>query len=193
MAAACGSTNALQKERERMYKAKIKEYHQEGWKLAGSSKTLEVALLEHYELLGKDNSYELAGEVSQCQSINVCKQAAYNNALIAYANAAGSFLRGRIAADNSLNQTSGEEFDKMYSGYERLVQAEIKGSLRESYGVVKENGKNKQYRLFFVVNEDEASKARLRALEQAAKETKAAQEYANQITDFVREGFKVEQ
>lgn len=173
-----------------MYKGKMKEYNREGWKLAGSSKTLEVALLEHYEKLKDPKNEELVGEVSQCKSLNVCKQAAFNNALITYANLAGSTLKGRVVSDLNVDQSSEEgEFDKMYAAYERLVQQEVKGILTESYAIVKEKGGTKQYKVFFLVNEEKASVARLRALERAAQESAAAQKYATKIADFVRKGF----
>lgn len=49
----------LERETSKMYKAKIKEYKKTGWKLAGSSKTLEVALLEHYEKMKDPQKVEL--------------------------------------------------------------------------------------------------------------------------------------
>ena len=106
----------LKRETSKMYKTKIKEYKKTGWKLAGSSKTLEVALLEHYEKMKDPQNVELVGEVSQCKSLNVCKQTAYNNALITYANLAGSTLKGRIVSDLNVDQSDEEgEFDKMYA------------------------------------------------------------------------------
>lgn len=186
----CGQNRQLEKASNKMYKGKIKEYNREGWKLAGSSKTLEVALLEHYEKLKDPKNEELVGEVSQCKSLNVCKQAAYNNALITYANLAGSTLKGRVVSDLNVDQSSEDgEFDKMYAAYERLVQQEVKGILTESYAIVKEKGGTKQYKVFFLVNEEKASVARLRALERAAQESAAAQKYATKIADFVRKGF----
>ena len=74
----CAQNRLLERETSKMYKAKIKEYKKTGWKLAGSSKTLEVALLEHYEKMKDPQNVELVGEVSQCKSLNVCKQVAYN-------------------------------------------------------------------------------------------------------------------
>ena len=183
------------KEVNRMYNAKIAEYRQDGWKLSGSSKTIEVALLEHYEKLydTQTENRELVGEVSQCQSINVCRQMATNNALTHYASQAGSFVRGRIASDVNADATRLQaEFDKMYAAYERLVAAEIKGELTDSYAIVKEENKVRQYKLFFIVNEEKAAAARVRAIERAAKETEVAQQYATKITDFVREGFELE-
>jgi ABC-type metal ion transport system substrate-binding protein len=183
------------KEINRMYKSKMAEYKQEGWKLSSSSKTMEVALLEHYEKLydTQTENKELVGEVSQCQSINVCKQMATNNALTHYASLARSVVRGRIASDVNADATRLQaEFDKMYAAYERLVSAEIRGVLTESYAIVKEDKQARQYKLFFVVNEEKAAAARIRALQRAAEETAVAQEYATKITDFVREGFELE-
>lgn len=180
----------LEKAYDKMYKTKVKEFNREGWKISGSAKTLEVALLEHYEKLKDAANTELVGECSQGLSINACRQAAYNNALITYANLAGSTLKGRIVSDTNIDQSDMEgEFDKMYAAYERLVQSEIKGVLTESFSVVKENGKRKQYRVYFIVNEDKASQARIRAMHRALEETQAAQKYAREISDFVQEGF----
>ena len=161
----------LERATNKMYKEKVKEYKREGWKLAGSSKTLEVALLEHYEKLKDPNNTELVGEVSQAKSLNVAKQAAYNNALITYANLAGSTLRGRVTSDLQVDQSA-------------------EGVLTESYAIVKEKGGNKQYKVFFLVNEEKASSARMRALERAAEESETAQKYAKEISNFVREGFE---
>ena len=43
---------------------------------------------------------------------------------------------------------------------------------------------------FYIVSESAASKARLRALENALKESEAAQRNADKISSFVREGFE---
>ena len=180
----------LEKAYDKMYKTKVKEFRRDGWKISGSAKTLEVALLEHYEKLKDPSNTELVGECSQGLSINACRQVAYNNALITYANLAGSTLKGRVVSDTNIDQSNMEgEFDKMYAAYERLVQTEIKGVLTESFSVVKENGKKKQYRVYFIVNEEKASQARIRAMQRALEETQAAQKYAREISDFVQEGF----
>lgn len=184
----------LAKAYDKMYKTKVKEFRSEGWKISGSAKTLEVALLEHYENLKDANNTELSGECSQGLSINACRQAAYNNALITYATLAGSTLKGRIVSDINIDQSNmNGEFDKMYAAYERLVQTEIKGVLTESFSVVKENGKKKQYRVYFIVNEEKASQARIRAMQRALEETQAAQKYAREISQFVQEGFETAQ
>ncbi|GHS85998.1 hypothetical protein FACS1894201_06390 [Bacteroidia bacterium] len=182
----------LQKARDKQFKDRKKEFNKDGWKLSGSAKTIDVALLEYYQKLNSnENNYEIVGEVSACQSVNVCKQAAFNNAVTEYAGRASSAVKGRIASDVNLDQTSGKgEFDKFYGAYERLVEAEIKGVLQQSFSIVKEKSDGtREYKTFYIIDEESASKARVRAMENAVKETQLAQEYANKVTEFVREGF----
>jgi hypothetical protein len=184
----------LQKQAEKYAKNKKKSLDKEGgWKVSGTAKTLEIALQEYYLKLESDkkNNSEIVGEVSTCKSINVCKQAAFNNAATEYANTKTSEIKGRAGTEVSSDQTTGEEQDKFYAAFERLMKGEINGILKPSFSIVKEKADGtKEYKTFFIVNEETASKARLRALENAAKETEIAQEYARKISEFVREGFE---
>ena len=186
----------LQKERDKEYKKKITEFNKEGWKLAGSTRTLEVALLTHYQKLGEDleNNQEFVGEVSQCQSINICKQSALNNALNRYASLASGNVKGRIEsmlrADANMPQV---EIDKFIAAYENLVQAEVSGALVETFSIVKEKKDgSKEYKTFFVLNEEKAGASRRRAMERSLLETKIATREAEEISRFVNEGFKIE-
>lgn len=184
----------LEKARARQYKMKMKEYKKEGWKLDSSSKTLEVALMEHYQNLKDSNNAELVGTVSNCNSINVCRQAAYNNAIITYANLASSYIKGRTASDVNINATAGhqdEEFDKLYAAYERAIGVEIKpGTIAESYALVREHDKLKEYKIIFLINEDKAAMARRRAMERAMEESKLGQQYATKVSEFINQPVK---
>ena len=185
----------LQKEREKQYKKKIAEYKKEGWKLGAGSRTIEVALLEHYAKMAEsDKNSEFIGEVSQCKSINVCKQFALTNAQNRYATLACGNVKGRIAAllkaDVSLPET---EADKFIASYENEVKAEVAGVLSESYSVVKENKDGtKAYQTIFILNEEKAGLARIRAMERSLRETKIAVDEASEISKFVKEGFSLE-
>ncbi|MDR1347957.1 MAG: hypothetical protein LBJ63_05950 [Prevotellaceae bacterium] len=184
----------LVKENEKMYKNKIKEYQKEGWKLAGGSRTLEVALLAHYKKLTDVKNKEFIGDVSQCKSINVCRQAALNNAQNRYASLASGNIKGRVEslfrADANMPET---EIDKVIGAYEKSVQADISGSLVESYSIVKENGNGtKSFQTIFIINEEEAASARMRAMERSLKETKISIMEAEEISKFVNEGFNLE-
>jgi hypothetical protein len=187
------SDKKYNKTMEKVYKEKAKELKKGKWTVAATSLTLDAALMKHLRALNTDDkNHEIVAEVTLCKSANVCKNNAFNNAVIEYAQNAGSYVRGRITSD-IFNNASGEvpeEFDKFYAAYERLVQAEIKGELEFSFAVEKANGEGKSYRAYYLVNEEKASKARSRAMQRAAEETKLAQQYAEQVSNFVSEGFE---
>lgn len=189
------SNKLLNKALKKEYKQKMKEYKKEGWKLYGSSRSLEVALLSHYDKLASlgENGFEVMGE-SRFKSKNVGKQMAINNACNQYAREAGSHVKGRVVSDiaGDADDVSGE-FDHFYAAYETLVEKEIKGELQESYSIIHDNGDGSySMQVYFIVNEDAATKARIRAMENALKESEAAQKYAKKVSEFVREGFELE-
>lgn len=183
----------LEKARKKEYKTKMKEYKNENWKLFGSSRSVDVALLTHYDKLNSlgDDGREVMGTASKFKSKNVGHQMAINNACITYAQQAGSHVKGRIVSDMAGDGVEADkEFDNFYAAYERLVEKEIKGEMQESYSIIRENGDGTyEMQTYFIVSENAATKARIRALENAAKESAAAQKYAAKVADFVREGF----
>lgn len=196
MPMAVAQNKLLEKAQKKEYKAKIKEFKKEGRKLYGSSRTIEVALLTHYDKLRQlgENGYEVMGEASSFKSKNVGKQMSINNACNIYSRNAGSHVKGRVVSDlaGDVNNTDAE-FEHFYAAYETLVEKEIKGEMQESFSVIKDN-KDGTYSMqtFFIINEDAAVKARIRAMENAMKESEAAQKYAKKVSDFVREGFEAE-
>ena len=194
MPMAVAQNKLLEKAQKKEYKAKIKEFKKEGWKLYGSSRTIEVALLTHYDKLRQlgENGYEVMGEASSFKSKNVGKQMSINNACNIYSRNAGSHVKGRVVSDlaGDANNTDAE-FEHFYAAYESLVQKEINGELQESFSVIKENKDGTfEMQTFFVVSESAATRARIRAYENALKESEAAQKYAQKVSDFVRKGFE---
>lgn len=184
----------LEKARKKEYKAKMKEYKNENWKLFGSSRSLDVALLTHYDKLNNlgEDGHEIVGVASKFKSKNVGRQMAINNACLTYAQQAGSQVKGRIVSDMAGDGIDADaEFDNFYAAYERLVEKEIKGEMKESYCIIRENKDGTfEMQVYFIVSESAASKARIRAMEAAARESAAAQKYAQKVADFVREGFE---
>ena len=188
------NSKALSKAVKKEYKTKMKEFKKGGWKLYGSTRSLDVALLTHYEKLAKDGdeTYEIMGNCSQFKSKNVGHQTCVNNAANLYAQQAGRQVKGRIVSDIAGNADDvAAEFDHFYAAYESLVQKEINGELQESFSVIKENKDGTfEMQTFFVVSESSATRARIRAYENALKESEAAQKYAQKVSDFVRKGFE---
>ena len=134
------NTKALNKALKKEYKLKKKEFKKGKWELFASSRTLDVALLQHYEKLNAlgENGYEVVGVASRFKSKNIGHQQAVNNACLAYAQKAGSHLKGRIVSDMAGNaDDTSAEFDHFYAAYERLVEKEIKGEMIESFSIIR--------------------------------------------------------
>lgn len=181
----------LEKVREKAYRTKLKEYKKGGWEPLGS-KPIDLALLEHYDKLAKlgSNGHEVEGIATKVKSKNVGKQMAINNAVVTYGQEAGSTLQGRVVSDMSANGVDANgEFENFFAAYERLVEKEIRGEMEPSFSIIKDNGDGTyEIRTYFIVEESNAQKARLRALEEAMKNSQVAAEHANQISNFVRQG-----
>ena len=191
---------AMNKALNKEYKLKKKEFSKGGWTIYGSSRSIDVALLKHYEKLNEnENSFEIVGIATAFKSKNIGKQVALNNACNLYARQAGSHVKGRIVSDMANNADDvSAEFDHFYAAYETLVEKEIKGEMKESFSVIRETGTDKksgapiyEMQSFYVIDEDAASEARVRAFENAMRESEAAQKHAEMVSKFINEGFEV--
>ncbi|MBP3353991.1 MAG: hypothetical protein J6L02_04995 [Bacteroidales bacterium] len=186
----------LAKAQKKEYKQKMKEFKKSKWTLLGSSHSLEVALLKHYDKLNAEgeNCYEVVGIAPRFKSKNVGHQETINNACITYAQQAGSSVKGRITSDIAGNgDDTSAEFDHFYAAYERLVEKEIKGEMVESFSIIRTiDKKTGEYEMqtFFIIDESAATRARIRAMENALKESETAQKYAEKVSLFVREEFE---
>ena len=172
------------------FRKKLREIKREGWELYGSSRTMKDELRSHYEALGKSGTFEVSGSATGTRSESIGQQVAWNNACINYVQQAGSFLRGRIDTDVHTGGGESGEFSNFYSAYETLLQKEIRGEMRPSYTLVRHRSDGScEVMAFFIVDEDAAMKARIKAMELAAEESEAAQRIASRIREFVKEGF----
>lgn len=198
---ACPVVNAQNKVLERalkkQYKVKMKELKKENWKLFGSPHTLEVELLTYYDKLNRlgDKAGEVTGFATKFKSKTVGKQMALNSACIAYAQSAGNHVKGRMVSDMAGDGINVEkEFEHFYSAYESNVEKEIRGELQESYSVIRDYGDGTfEMQTYFIVDQEAASQARIRAFENAMRESEAAQKHAEMVSNFIKEGFEIEQ
>lgn len=184
----------LNKALKKEYKNKMKEYEKGGWKIFGTSRTLDVSLLSHYQKLNQDGITEAYGTALSA-SKNIAKDKLLMSACITYAAKNGSRIKGRIVEDMGSIVSTEElaEFDHFYAAYENAIQTEIKGELRQSYSIyrpVTVDGKDAfEFETYYIVDEAEASKARIRAFQNAARESTVAQKYAEKVSAFVNEAF----
>ena len=179
----------LSKSEKKSMKAKIKEFKKEGWKIFGSTSSIEFALEKHLLKLQSEDAIEVPGIASSFKSKNVGKQMALNSAMTNYASMMDSEIKGKVVSDmQGDGEFSETEFEKFYAAFKRSVQTTIKDEMKESFSVIRDKGNGtSEMQTFFIVDKHAASQARVRALEQAGKESVAAQLYAKVVQKFIQE------
>ena len=179
----------LSKSGKKALKAKVKEFNKEGWKIFGSTSTLDYALERHMIKMQSDDAIEIPGIASSFKSKNVGKQMALNSAMTNYASMMDSEIKGKVVSDmQGDGEFSETEFEKFYAAFKRSVQTTIKDELKESFSIIRDKGNGtSEMQTFFIVDKKAASQARVRALEQAGKESVAAQLYAKVVQKFIEE------
>ena len=183
------SAQELSKSEKKSMKAKIKEFKKEGWKIFGSTSSIEFALEKHLLKLQSEDAIEVPGIASSFKSKNVGKQMALNSAMTNYASMMDSEIKGKVVSDmQGDGEFSETEFEKFYAAFKRSVQTTIKDELKESFSIIRDKGNGtSEMQTFFIVDKKAASQARVRALEQAGKESVAAQLYAKVVQKFIEE------
>lgn len=179
----------LSKSGKKALKAKVKEFNKEGWKIFGSTSTLDYALEKHMLKMQSEDAIEVPGIASSFKSKNVGKQMALNSAMTNYASMMDSEIKGKVVSDmQGDGEFSETEFEKFYAAFKRSVQTTIKDELKESFSIIRDKGNGtSEMQTFFIVDKKAASQARVRALEQAGKESVAAQLYAKVVQKFIEE------
>ncbi|MCI6082395.1 MAG: hypothetical protein SPG55_04375 [Prevotella sp.] len=179
----------LSKSGKKALKAKVKEFNKEGWKIFGSTSTLDYALERHMIKMQSEDAIEVPGIASSFKSKNVGKQMALNSAMTNYASMMDSEIKGKVVSDmQGDGEFSETEFEKFYAAFKRSVQTTIKDELKESFSIIRDKGNGtSEMQTFFIVDKKAASQARVRALEQAGKESVAAQLYAKVVQKFIEE------
>ena len=179
----------LSKSGKKALKAKVKEFKKQGWQIFGSTSTIDLALEKHMLKLQSDDAIEVPGTASSFKSKNVGKQMALNSAMTYYASMMDSEIKGKVVSDmQGDGEFSETEFEKFYAAFKRSVQTTIKDELKESFSIIRDKGNGtSEMQTFFVVDKKAASQARVRALEQAGKESVAAQLYAKVVQKFIEE------
>lgn len=183
----------LDKAREKEFKTKMKQLKKEKWQLFGSSRTLEVLLLKHYEKLEATESgaYEVVGVCSRYKLDHLGHSAAVANAYNQYAQNASNHVKGRLLSEMKNNGAdTSKDVDAFAAIYEAEVEKEIRNDLQESFAIYRELGKGeKTMQVFFVVNADAATASRLRAMENAIRESEAALHLSGLAKEIAKESF----
>jgi len=194
---------AMNKAQKKEFQAKKKELKKGGWEIYGSDRSADVVLLSHYEKLNElgDDAVVIMGTATSPIK-RVLRAQVQTDAGQRYAQQAGSDVQGRaVQDDQNFEEDPSQSFSHFCSVYETKVQQEIKGELKESYSIIRTikgtvNGKQGdiyEMQTYYIVDLKGASQARIRAMQAAAKESEAAQKYAERVSTFIQEGFDYEQ
>ena len=189
-------TKAQAKTVNKEVKKKLKDYKKKGYEIFGSSRTLEAMLTKHLSTLeAKEGKVVEVVGFSQAKSRNLAATAAQNSAANRYATTCSQQVKGRVLADMAADVANQEaEFDKFYAAFEGKVQQEIKGELRQSFAVAKQNADGTiSVEAYYLVDDDAASRARINAFKNSQQESAIAQKYAQKLSDFVNERVVPEQ
>ena len=182
------SEKALWKQAKKQAKTMAKE----GWKVDGSQ-PMENCLYNHLFKLSDPNYQEVVATVSgstTVKTVNQGKQWARNMANQSYAKDASTVVKGRITGESGAGIDGAPSVDNFYEAYEALVYKSIQGELKMSFGVYRETKEGTiEYIGYYTVNEEEASKARIKAMQNAMKESEFARKHAEEIGKFVQAGF----
>ena len=172
-----------------------KSLKKEGWKVDGSM-PLENILYKHYQKLSDDNNQELIGNVvgnTSVQTLNQGQQWAASMVAVSYAKQAGQTIRGSLASEVGAGVNGGPSADSFYEAYESKVEANIKGEIKKSFAVYREKGGGGiDYRAYYIINEEDAHKARLKAMQMAMEESEFARTNAERISSYVKKNIAAE-
>lgn len=182
-APAAAQNKALDKALKKELAAKKKDFKKGGWEIFGTSRSLDVALLKHYQALeeGGEGVFEIIG-YGQGKSKNILATAAQNSAANRYAAEANARIKAQIKTtlEGNANEVS-EEVDKFSAIYLSKVEAEIKGQLKASFSIIRTNPQTgvSELQTYFIVNEATASRARQAAYDAAVGESSLSADIAN--------------
>ena len=160
---ACSSQKKIASEPN--YKQISKQLEKDGFKIVGLT-TLDYAVNQHLVNLAKGGK-EIIGNAKGFKSENVGRQVAQNNAIIDYASAEIIKLKGKVTSSTFSEGVPQTEFEKFYAAYQRKIQMDLDGILTESFSIIKQKDGAKEYRIYFIADENKAKTLRLEALKRA--------------------------
>lgn len=167
-------------------KARAKQLKKQGFSIMGSL-PLEDALYRHLAKIELGATEQEGHGTSK--SKNTGRQMCLSSAMAEYASKEVSQIQGRTFMDvqgNEIDPTGDENFVRFYAAFERLTQKEIKGEMQESFTVMKQNPDGSyEFDMFMTIDPQKANARRQKALQDAVTESGLAQQYANQMSDFI--------
>lgn len=168
---------------KKVAKTEAKTLEKEGYKLTEIGDL--TAKLQDYILESKKGKEQIIGTSGPSVSLNLAKITAENNAINEYVNRSGGMVKARITSD--LANVDGVQRDNLVAAFERMAVQEVKNDVTFCFNVVKENRRQFNVRAYALVNNDDAHKARMKALEAALAELGLTEQYGSKISEWIKE------
>ena len=87
------------------------------------------------------------------------------------------------------NISNSQQIDNIVASFERLVNKDIRGELVPYASFYKAKGSLYTARVYCIVDEDAAARARRHAMELALEEQALTEKYGSLVSDWIDEGF----
>ncbi len=179
------SAQMSEKEIERAVKMRKKELKKNKEIVDASGAGVDYDLFRYYDKIENGNYEPIEGN-ARCKSNNVCKQTAFNNAQILYAQQINGKVQGAVATiQRSDSSFPKGDIDKTISAFTKEVEANVGGIMKIYYSTYKEKNGVKDYKVYCLIDKEAESKYIQSALESSIQETKLTIEQAKSITKFV--------
>lgn len=143
--------------------------------------------LEQYFTKINSGCTQVVGIAENCTTSNLAKLTAMNNAVVEYASNSGGIVRGRVASDAST--MTADQIDALVAAYERIICKELKGELVPYITLLRDRSNSIDSRVYCLVDVESAHAAKIRAMEIALEESRLAEQYGSQISNWIDEGF----
>ena len=168
---------------KKVAKTEAKTLEKEGYKLTEIGDL--TAKLQDYILESMKGKEQIIGTSGPSVSLNLAKITAENNAINEYVNRSGGMVKARITSD--LANVDGVQRDNLVAAFERMAVQEVNNDVTFCFNVVKENRRQFNVRAYALVNNDDAHKARMKALEAALAELGLTEQYGSKISEWIKE------
>ena len=157
----------LEKAKEKERKEVLKRLKKENWRVLDSSKSIEVALMEHWVKMDQTGYDEVVGVSSKGKNKNQLMTMAMNNAIVTYSQLSSQKIKAFATAlysgdTNNVNK----ELESFYDTYVRALSKEIHGELMKSFVAYRENGDGSiEVCAFYIIDSEKADESRNNTLQ----------------------------
>ncbi len=167
--------NAQSKALKKDVEKRAKELKKEGWKLQGSTATLEYVLTKYRMYMEEDeeNRIALLG-VAVSKNAKIGRDNAVLNGISDYASREKASIVGKmksVASSDASKASAIEEIDKFGAAYETSINVQIPSLIKQHFTLVRTNKDgNMEFNVYMSIDQKEAKEAQRKAAEEARKQ-----------------------